>query len=348
VISRFEASLLEILRSFLGRLPPERVSRRILDPCPQPSCLSRTAVELVEDTLAKGCADQLAHSGGWRHERYLRGGRVVEGRLWERTDPEALGLTFSRHTLDFLIWVTAGNLDDKKLGWWTTTGRKLTLGDQLLVYYAYGGLRQNAVLCHRDLGTKSLFSGNALCRLGYPADFAKAPADVEFSFEAWMCEAGSCILEAIQGDLVKRWVEVDQKKGDDPSWARMQDQGRAQGQVLGAFLDAIDAAGRRDLARFLLAVLAQRLTEGATAERWLGGLKERGPTMAMRTETGRAALVVLRQLGRLRQWAQEARGVAFFEENYAASQLYKADWENGQGETLHARAEAILREVEPL
>jgi hypothetical protein len=302
----------------------------------------------VQDTLAKGCTARLARSGGWRHERYLRGGRVAEGRLWQRTDPEELGLTFSRNTLDFLIWVTAESLDDRKLRWWTATGRTLTLGDRLVLYYAYGGLRQQAISQGRELGTKSVFAESALCRLGYPADFGHAPADVGFSFEPWMSEPGPCVLEALQGDLADQWVSAERQKGDYPAWAWMQDQGRAQGEALGAYLDAIDAAGRRDLGRFLLAALARLLPEGATAERWLGGLKDRGPTMALRVETARAALVVLRQLGRLRQWAQEARGVAFFEENYAASQLYKADWEHWQGEALHARAEAILREVEPL
>ena len=52
--------------------------------------------------------------------------------------------------------------------------------------------------------------------------------------------------------------------------------------------------------------------------------------------------------GRMRGWAQEARGVAFFEETYAASQLWKADWERWQGDVLCPRADAIIREIEPL
>ncbi len=353
VISRFEANLLEILRFFLRRVPQERASRRVLDPCPIPPCLSRAAVELVEDSLAKGCISLLARSGGWKggwpRERYLRGGRVAEGRLWQRTDPAELGLKFSRHTLDFLIWVTAENLEDrdKKLRWWTTTGRTLTAGDQLLLYYAYGGLRE-VMPRDTDLGAKPLFAGHALCRLGYPTDFAGAPAEAALAFDPWVSEPGAYILEALQGELAEHWQSAEDQKGKGVSWQHMQAVGRTQGQAVSAFLDAIDAAGRRDLARFLLAALAKLLPEGVTAERWLGGLKHRGTTLAERTETGRMALVALRQLGRLRQWAQEARGVAFFEENYAASQLYKADWEHWQGEALHARAEAVLREVEPL
>jgi hypothetical protein len=288
----------------------------------------------------------LARAGGWRRERHLRGGRVVEGRLWQRTDPEDLGLTFSRHTLDFLIWVTAEKLEDGKLRWWTATGKKLTTGDQLLLYYACGGLREVSI--PHGTGTKSLFAGNALCRLAYPEDFAEAPADVTFSFEPWTSGVGACILEALQPELTERWLEAERGKANLINWRQMQARGRSQRQVLEAFFDALEVAGRRDLARFVLMVLAELLPEDATGERWLGGVKDRGPTIAERTQTGREALALLRQFGRLRRWALEARGVAFFEESYVASQLYKSDWEHWQGEALHARAEAILRQVEPL
>jgi hypothetical protein len=345
-VSRFEANLLEILRFFLRRRSVERVTRRILEPCPQPPCLSRAAAELVQDTLAKGCVALLARSGGWRRERHLRDGRVVEGRLWQRTDPEDLGLTFSRTSLDFLIWLTAENLQDRKLRWWTTTGRTVTVGDELLLYYAYGGLRQTVI--YSDAVNKSVFVGNALCRLAYPEDFGKAGSDVAFSFAQWTSGIGACVLEALQGELAERWLAVERNKVNIHVWQTMQAQGQSQGRVLEALFESLEAAGRRDLARFLLVVLQPLLRQGAAAEQWLGGLQNRGPTMAERTRTGREALALLRQLSRLRRWAQEARGVAFFDEHYAASQLYKTDWERCQGEILHSRAEAILRQVEPL
>jgi hypothetical protein len=347
-VSRFEANLLEILQCFLQRRPVETVAQRIREACARPPCLSRSAVELVQDTLAKGCTALLTRAGGWQRERYLRDGRVAHGRLWERTEPEALGLKFSRNTLHFLIWVTAEALGSDKLRWPSAAGKNFTAGDELLLYYAYGELRKGGVCSEKNLGAKSLFAANPLCRLAYPEDFVQAPTDVKFSFIPWASGVGACVLEAQQPRLVERWLEVEEAKGKAVHWQYMQALGQKQGQALGAFLDAIDAAGRRDLARFLLAVLQKLLTEGASAERWLAGLRDRGPTIAQRTETGRAALILLRQLGRLRDWAREARGVAFFEENYAASQLYKSDWERAQGEAQYARAEAILRQIEPL
>src|SRR5438477_11794286 len=76
-VSRFEANLLDILRFFLRRMALERVQKRIIEECPRPKCLSRAAVRLAEDMLAKGCVSLLARAGGWRRERYLRGAGVV-------------------------------------------------------------------------------------------------------------------------------------------------------------------------------------------------------------------------------------------------------------------------------
>ena len=49
MVSRFEANLLEILRFFLGRLSVDRAQRHLLEACDRPKCLSRAAVNLVED-----------------------------------------------------------------------------------------------------------------------------------------------------------------------------------------------------------------------------------------------------------------------------------------------------------
>ena len=113
-VSRFEANLLRLLYYFMRREPQERALPLLEERRPVPACLSRTAVRLVQEALAKGTTFLLAHGtigGGWRVERHLRGElnkeKPAEGRLWHRTPPEQLGLTFSRHSLELLIWLTA-------------------------------------------------------------------------------------------------------------------------------------------------------------------------------------------------------------------------------------------------
>jgi hypothetical protein len=140
-VSRFEANLLRLLSFFLRREPPERALALIEQRLPAPPCLSRGAVNLVRDALSKGCTFLLAHRGGWRRERHLRDEKIVEGRLWERTPPADLALSFSEHTLSFLIWITSVRPGDKE-GVWKAPSDQLTLGDLLFLFFAHEGLRQ--------------------------------------------------------------------------------------------------------------------------------------------------------------------------------------------------------------
>src|SRR5262249_7851157 len=127
VVSRFEARLLRILHALLGRAPLGPVLPLLQANCARPPCLSRAAVALVQDTLAKGCVLRLAQLGAWRRERHLRGEHGVEGRLWERTPLAELALRFSRHALDFLLWLTTANLESPKVPPWQPPEAQLTL-----------------------------------------------------------------------------------------------------------------------------------------------------------------------------------------------------------------------------
>ena len=73
-----------------------------------------------------------------------------------------------------------------------------------------------------------------------------------------------------------------------------------------------------------------------------------GQRLAVRTETRRLATVLLYQLERLHRWDLEARAVGYFDEGYAGSQLWKAEWERWHGNSLHERARSILKDLQPL
>src|SRR5262249_2169259 len=104
-VSRFEYNLLRLLKFLLGQAPMDQSIPLIQNKFTRPPCLSRTCVNLVEDTLSKGLTLYLVRSGGWRRERHLRGGKPIEGRVWERIPLEERVLTFSEHTLQFLVWL---------------------------------------------------------------------------------------------------------------------------------------------------------------------------------------------------------------------------------------------------
>jgi hypothetical protein len=347
-VSRFEANLLRLLWYFLRREPPERALPLLENRCVVPACLHRNAVILVQDALAKGCMLLLARRGGWRRERFLRGERVVEGRLWERTPPVNLGLSFSAHSMRFLIWITANRPGDTERAW-RVPEDKLTLGDRLLLYFAHEGLRNVAEgLGAPALRTEEPFVRHALCWLAFPEDYTAAPIGAQANFLPWTTDAGACMLEALQTELARRWIEVESNKErlTDPQAMRVLS--LAQERVLTTFLDALEQAGRMDLARFLLQAGAVLLGPQAHAGMWTARLNFTGQRVADRAATYQAATIFLRTLDRLQTWERRARGVGYFDEGYAASQLWKADWEQVQGDRLVERARAIVQQLDPM
>ncbi len=347
-VSRFEANLLRLLYYFLHREPPERALPLLEQRLRPPPCLGRGAVDLVRDALAKGCTFLLAQRGGWRRERHLRGERIAEGRLWERTPPAELGLSFSEHTLEFLVWITAAHPGDKEPAW-RPPAEELTIGDLLLLFFAHEGLRTTTdSLGAAALRARQPFAGHGLCWLAYPEDFTVTPEGFTPDFVPWTIGLGACILEALQPMLADRWVAVEGSKERLADPRTMRALGRSQERVLGAFLDAIEQAGRLDLARFLLAAAATLLGPHAHAGMWSGRLHLAGLRVADRVDTYQAAAAFLRCLDRLQTWEQRARGVGYFDEGYQASQLWKSDWERFGGDALQTRAQGIVRQMDPM
>lgn len=345
-VSRFESNLLRILHVVLQRAPLGPVLPRLTAGTPRPRCLGRDAVALVQDTLAKGCVVWLARHGGWRHERHLRGDRIAEGRLWERTPPADLALRFSPHALGFLIWLTAAKPAGNRPPQWLPPEAELTFGDRLLMYLAFDALAGTPPA--RPLQAHPVFQRHALCRLANPEAFLAAPVECLPDFAPWTSGLGACILEVMQGRLADRCLDMETLKGRTVEWQHMQALGQAQERVLQSYLQAVDRAGRRDLARFLLRTAFLLLPEDVRPDRWTGQLAGAGPRLADRTETYRAALTLLHLLLGLREWTQQSRAVGYFDEGYQASQLWKADWERWQGDLLCTRAAAVIQQLDPM
>jgi hypothetical protein len=346
-VTRFEYNLLRILHFFLGRVPLEQARPLIQAPWEKgrPKCLSRPAVELAQDALGKGTVELLARAGGWRPEAFLRNGKAKDGRLWDRTPPRELGLPFSRHSLDFLIWITAVKPTDQRTNW-VPPEAELAAGDLLLLYCAYAGLRDTDV--GPALRARATFTRHGLCRLAFPDDFAQNADNPEPDFAPWTTGLGSCILEALQRPLTERWLEIERAKCQILEWQQLRAWGRAQEQVLNRFLDATETAERPDLTRFLLRAAAEVLTEDVTPRFWVGGLQTTGPRMADRQETNQAALALVRQVERFRRWERQSRSVGFFDEGYGRAKLYLADWERYNGDAVAQKAQQVVEALDPM
>ena len=346
-VSRFESSLLSLLRFFLGRLPTDQGLHLLRSSIPAPGCLSATAVRLVQDSLAKGCVLFLTRSGGWRRDRYLRDGEASPGRVWERIPLPERTLTFSPVVLEFLMWATAEKLPGPKVSWNPKPG-SLTAGDDLFFFLAFDACRADPPMLEA-LRYRGVFASNPYIWLTGPADVADHDEPRPPAFERCFQGSHVAILESLQPLLTQRWLHSERLKARISDWKRMRYQGHAEAIGLGAFLDAANRANRRDLARFLLQVNATLFSQDRAPTFWTGGLAAQGPPrLADRLDTQRAALAVPRQMAVLAGWLEQSRSVGYFDEGYAASQAWKADWEAIDGDTIAGRARAAVEALEPL
>jgi hypothetical protein len=349
VVSRFEYNLLRLLRFALGHMPAEQAAPLVLARlAPAPGCLSRACVRLAEDTLAKGVVLHLVRAGGWRRERFLRAGKPTDGRVWDRVPLTDRALEFSRHPLAFLRWLTAEKPTDTKEPW-DVSPTELTPADEVFFALAYDNLRAMPDVAGLLAG-KTAFRRNCLCWLQSPGDFGTTDEPTPPAFGPWVTGQRAVVLECLQPALAERWTRSERAKGQINDWRTMRTQGHAEQAVLAGFLAVAETAGRPDLARFVLkAAEAILRSPDLGPEFWTGGLRENRPQrLADRLATERVALALPRQLDVLQRWDRKARSVGFFDEDYAASQLWKADWEAARGDELAARAKAVLDKLEPL
>lgn len=341
VVTRFEANLLKLLSCLLQRTPLDQAGPALRRKLPRPTCLSPDAIALVQNMLATGTVTLLARLG-WRRERFLRSGQAVTGRLWERTPPEELALTFSRHSLELLLQLTSGTLGSA-----VPPVSALTVGDRLLLLLALDTFEDDI---GKELRTKwTPLHHDGLCRLWFLDtlhDGAGEPAALDWT--PWTTGAGAAILETVQDRLARAWFCVERAKEGIVEVARLRTVGRTQQRVWSSYLDALDAAGRRDLARCLLQAARQVLREMPEARCWTGRLDLAGMRLADRVALYHEALTLMQQVLRLASWEQEARAIGYFDEGYAACQHWKADWERLEGDDCAERARALLDEIQPL
>ena len=348
-VPRFEYNLLRILRFVLGHAPADQVAPLIHARLqPAPPCLGADCVRLAKDTLAKGVVSHLVHAGGWRREHFLRNDKPVGGRVWDRIPLDERRLEFGPAPLDFLIWLTAERPTDPTTPW-DVDPTTLTSADELFFALAYQNLRTIEDLAVVFAG-KATFRENALCWLYEPGDFATAAEPTPPAFGPWVAGPRAVILECLQPALTRRWVRRDREKSQIDDWRRMREQGRAESAALDGFLTAAHAAGRTDLARFVLRALSTLLrSPDIGPDYWTGGLRAARPQrLADRIETLRVALALVGQAETLQQWERAARSVGYFDDGYAASQFWKADWEAADGDVMAAAARRVLDALEPL
>lgn len=334
-VSRFEAEMLRLLRALLGHAPAEQALRIIMRNRERPRCLSRNAVELAQDTLSKGVVLWFAESG-WRRETFLRNDSAVTGRLWERTPAADRELDFSRASLDWLIWLTASHPGTST---WEPPVETLTTGDEILLAITFDRLADFPAA--RTLTDQPIFQSRALPQLLWPEHFGRNFAGA-VDFFSWFEPDRVWVLEALQNSLVQRWFDMEHAKCSMVEWEELRQHGQRQSAVLERFLGAVEQTHRWDLARFLLVAAIRLLHRVLPRDPWFPNINLSGLRFADRSAVYDAGLLLLRKVSRLESWEQAARGVGYLDDHYAASQLWKSDWERLNGPAVARTAGEIL------
>jgi hypothetical protein len=343
-VSPFEGKLLTITRALIGQAPLDSAQPILAERQPRPSALSRSAADLVGESLIRGCVLFLARSGGWRRERFLCDGKSREGRLWERSSPTDLALVFSRHALEWLIWLTAYRPDDLQAAP-PLPDIELTPADRLLFFLTYDALRDGEFVT--ALRTRSVIGAHGLIRLAFPDDFSSATQ--EPSFAPWLGGLGASILEALEPWLVERWIAIEQRKRAIGDWSALAALGREQDRMLSAFTTAAESANRPDLVRFVLRIAAAVLPADVSKDMFSGGLQGNGPArLSDRIEVLRMAVAIPRHVLQLHNWERRCRAIGYLDEGYSVAQLWLAEWERLGGDALAERAESLVNEIKPL
>lgn len=327
-VAASEAKLLELTRSIVHPSTSHiRSLRHRADPDQRVAKIGPTAMGLLERSLAQGVCYELLRRGGWQRRRTLVEGQPRTGRLWQR-HRSLPALDFGPASFRLLAWLHDEDVGMPKRE--LELDAELGLGDELLHYLA----AEQVIAAGGDLGQPA-FRGSALCQLGFAANLVAAPEAEpvpRLDYRALTRGGGAIVLEAMQGDLARKWLTIEIHKQTIVSLDAMIALGEAQDQILAGLARAVDLVDprRRDLFGFLaefgLALLARgKLALPPSAKFWVGALDTRAP-LSTRQRAFRAALAAVRGVLMLERWLGEAGLVAHFDEGYEAAQLLLSTW----------------------
>lgn len=338
-VSRSEHTLLTLARAVAGSGQYSPVEDLLRGSHSAPERLSPGALHVLRDTLAKGTVLSLIRRGGWRRQRHLHGSQERSGRLWQLHPP--LPLHFSALCVQTLQWLAAQPLGSAECKPLVVDGAP-TLADELFLYSCCCLVAGTP--CGPSVGAQPLFRRSALCWLGFPELLGQPPAEFGPALFTPLLASHAPAIEALQADLARRWLRLEESKHRISAPAAMIALGKAQEAVLTAFLSAIDSVGRRDLAGFLIEA-GRSLIQQPTSW-WVAGLSSQS-SLRERSEAAQAAGAFLRGLSHVGRWDSEHRSVRFFDDGYETAQVLLSEWDTF-GEAGFRRVAELFRGLSSL
>lgn len=340
-VAASESDLVMLARALIASNPTEACAMmyrtRTLPPAISVAC-----EELLGDALAH-VWPALWRRGGIEPGASASGpdGAIRRGRMWERRAP--VGLRFSVATLRLLRWLLATPLAVPIATVRDAAGARspepMTIGDQVMVYLALDAAAGTPL--QAAIAAQPLAGAAPLAWLG----FAELFGTQQVPALDCLCDgAGALVVEALAGELARRWRTVELAKRAIAAPEVLIALGAAQDAVLGGFMAACDRHGRRDLAGFVIDAAAPLLARGIAP---VPARLQATAKLASRAAARVAAGALLRGVTRWAVWDQAHRGVRFLDDDYAATQILLARFEPIQAAGA-ARAAAWLADLASL
>jgi hypothetical protein len=330
-VSRSEANVLTLARVAVGLVPAHDALRLLVTSLSPPDALGPSCRAALEDTLSRGLVLALGRQGGW----FGPDGQ----RLWERVAGPPLH--FTANTVRLLRWLVNAPLAEAEVPPLVFEGA-LTPAEEAVVTILIDALHGTG--CEHSLLRQPALRPSALVTLAHAGPMGQVLALDEVP----PFDVGRLALwvEGLRGLLARAWLRAEDDKGRLAEPAQLARFGAAQGRALSAFLAAIDQAGRRDLATFLIDAAVGWLVPGRSSDRLLAQPSASAPLRA-RSEARRASAAFLRALGTLRAWDEAHRAVRFMDDGYEVAQRLLKDWQR-LGEAGFTRAAALVAELDAL
>ena len=311
VVTRAEANLLTLARVAVGVVPAADAMRLLNGVHHAPAKLGPTARGALADTLSRGVALAFAQQGGWLED----GGH----RSWERGALPALH--FSGNVVRLLSWLLAAPMSEPE-GPPLVFTEPLTPAEDFLVALLLDRLRGTGCefMLARQVSLRTLpltvLAHAGLLALELALD--EVPA-VDVSIHGgW--------LEGLRLLLTRSWLAVERLRGTLVAPEQLVRVGRAQERVLEAFLERVDAGGRRELATFLIDAALHWTSTERNVNDAVAAMQPDAP-LRDRTEARRRSAAMLRAVNHLRTWDQQHRTVRFIDDGYDVAQRLVRDWD---------------------
>lgn len=344
-MSYAEEDLLAIARALMSPAPDAFVDASLAAGV-EVNTISRGAMDVLEDTLAKGAVRMLARLGGAKSTVRADTGSITPQRVTDVRKPPAIH--FSRYSFELIRWLTRTPLGAPAAVPFTKVPE--TNGDQLV---AYCTLR--LVAGRRFESTVSANPGLAgpLAALGFARALGRYGQDAVMpDFHTYLAAPENrIIVECLAGDLARLWLgSVSWRPNDLLELEVATRIGLRERATIDAFVDACAKIERWDLISFLVDAAFRAMPPSARpetiAQRATAPVRS-GGTLRARTEARQRSGALFHSIARIGRKYEELALVRFIDDGYDVAQALLTAWSQ-LGREGFARAAAVSSELTSL